>query len=52
VAEELSIEVGHSPSKPSKDRKVRFSAEATGHVSKLEIVIRWLYAHSRLNTKP
>ncbi len=39
MVEELSIEVGHSPSKPTTDQKVRFSAEATGKVSKVEIVI-------------
>jgi len=39
MVEELSIKVGHSPSNPTTDQKVRFSAEATGNVSKIEIVI-------------
>lgn len=39
MVEKLSIEVDHSPSSPTTDQKVRFSAEATGHVSKVEIVI-------------
>ena len=39
MVEELSIEVGHSPSSPTTDQKVRLSAEATGNVSKVEIVI-------------
>ena len=39
MVEELSIEVSHSPSNPTTDQKVRFLAEATGNVSKVEIVI-------------
>lgn len=39
MPEELRIEVGHSPSNPTTDQKVRFFAEATGNVSKIEILI-------------
>ena len=39
MPEELRIEVGHSPSNPTTDQKVRFFAEATGNVSKVEILI-------------
>jgi hypothetical protein len=39
MPKELRIEVGHSPSNPTTDQKVRVFAEATGNVSKIEILI-------------
>jgi hypothetical protein len=39
MVEELSIELGHSPSSPTTGQKVRFSVEATGNVSRVEIFV-------------
>ena len=39
MVEQLSIEVGHSPSNPTTGQKVRFFAQAAGKVSKVEIFV-------------